>query len=310
MRVLIDGTPLLVPGGGVKTHTFTWIRALLEQPQTSVEFRVFPFLRELPELNHVRMPGEAIDEQLRTAFAHFVGLKGNPTLGLLCRGTDVFHASHQIRALPRRATVTATVYDMTCWLLPEMHTRPNVEATKWYADHILRASEGLIAISECTRRDCAEVLGIPEQRIAVVYPNVREVFYEAGAEEAARARQKFNLHRPYVLFLGCLEPRKNLPRLLEAWRLLAARLPREAELAIAGPTGWEDPGFLATLKGTPGVRRLGYIPVPDLPGVVKGADALVYPSLYEGFGLPPAEAMAAGGDRGGSRGRAHRQRLA
>jgi alpha-1,3-rhamnosyl/mannosyltransferase len=97
------------------------------------------------------------------------------------------------------------------------------------------------------------------------------------------------------LYVGTVEPRKNLDRLLDAWQTLPASVREAFDLVFAGPQGWQSTGTLARLGApTPGVRYLGYVPEPDLPGITAGATVFVYPSLYEGFGFPVAQAMAAG----------------
>jgi glycosyltransferase involved in cell wall biosynthesis len=118
----------------------------------------------------------------------------------------------------------------------------------------------------------------------VIYPGVPEAYFDARPAAAAK---------PYVLFVGMIEPRKNLDVLLDAWENF--RLRKEFDLVIAGPGGWASEKTLARLAATPeGVRYLGYVAEAELPGLTAGATAFVYPSLYEGFGIPVAQAMAAG----------------
>ena len=90
----------------------------------------------------------------------------------------MFHASHHLVNPPRKPKLTATIFDMTCWLMPEMHTAGNVTATKRYAERILRRADGLIAISESTRNDAVRILGLREDAIQVIYPGVSQAFFE------------------------------------------------------------------------------------------------------------------------------------
>ena len=197
------------------------------------------------------------------------------------------------RIPPRRPALTATVFDMTCWLLPETHTPENVEATKRYAERILRRADGLIAISESTRRAACEILKLPADRIEVIYPGIADYFFDVTDGAAGAARLKYRLSRPYVLHIGMLEPRKNIGRLLDAYNLLPESVRSDCELVLAGPFGWHSERLTERLSTQPGTR-VGYVPETDLPGLLKGAHVLVYPSLYEGFGFPLAQAMAAG----------------
>src|SRR5438128_122113 len=148
---------------------------------------------------------------------------------------------------------------------------------------LLRAA-GLIAISESTKADTIRVLGLASERIEVIYPGVSDAFF--GARPTARKK-------PYILFVGTIEPRKNVDVLLDAYAALPMRA--EYDLVVAGPVGWADTSTVRRLRsGIAGVNYVGYVPEQELPGLTAGATVFVYPSLYEGFGLPVAQAMAAG----------------
>jgi glycosyltransferase involved in cell wall biosynthesis len=128
------------------------------------------------------------------------------------------------------------------------------------------------------------LLGLDAERIEVIYPGVPEVYFGAQARPS---------ERPYVLYLGAIEPRKNVDTLLDAWSEFRFR--GDFDLVVAGASGWAAEETIHRLAShPPGVRYLGYVPEDELPGLMAGASAFVYPSLYEGFGLPVAQAMAAG----------------
>jgi glycosyltransferase involved in cell wall biosynthesis len=216
-------------------------------------------------------------------------------LDLLLLGSDIFHCSQHTTNLPRRRKVSATVFDFSCWTTPEHHTADNIAATRRYGAKVLKACDGLMAISASARDDATEILRIPSERIRVIYPGVAECFFNATPHEANAARAKYRLETPYLLFVGCIEPRKNVPGLIRAYQQLPAELQRNVQLLVVGPFGWAASEVLQTLtKLGENVRYLGYVPETDLPGLFHGAIALVYPSYYEGFGLPIAQAMAAG----------------
>jgi len=179
--------------------------------------------------------------------------------------------------------LTSTLYDLTWTLMPHFHTPENVSAHRRFADKVLTRTDGLIAISENTRRDAIRLLKIPPERITTIYPGIAEEYFKA------RPTQR---ERPYVLYVGTIEPRKNLDTLLDAWRIVKPDLRHEYELVIAGMDGWSTQATLERVRTE--ATYLGYVPEANLPGLFAGATALVYPSLYEGFGLPVVEAMAAG----------------
>src|SRR5579863_5203499 len=284
MQILIDATPLLLRSAGVKNYTYYWIQNLCQQARND-RIMTLPALASLGPLDHER----SIAGRART-FLH-LGLvfasNRAPSLPLL-RWTmpkaDVFHVSNQIRFPPKGMKLTATLYDMTVRLMPEFHTAANIQADENLAKHILARAHRLIAISENTKQDAARLLGLDSERIEVIYPGVPEVYFGAQARPS---------EQPYVLYLGTLELRKNVDTLLDAWS--GFRLRGDFDLVIAGASGWAAEKTLARLAARPpGVRYVGYVPEDELPGLMAGASAFVYPSLYEGFGFPVAQAMAAG----------------
>jgi glycosyltransferase involved in cell wall biosynthesis len=113
------------------------------------------------------------------------------------------------------------------------------------------------------------------------------------ADAISRVKLRYQLQRPFVLFIGTIEPRKNIDTLLDAYTAMESSLREEFELVIAGPSGWAPRETIARLN-TKGVRYLGYVPEPDLAPLTAAAMVFAYPSLYEGFGFPVAQAMAAG----------------
>jgi alpha-1,3-rhamnosyl/mannosyltransferase len=288
MRVVIDAVPLLVRSAGVKNYLYHWIGAL-RRGAGPHRIATFPALPDLG-LRHERSvagPCRTASGLAALALSNYSPL---PVLDWMTRGADIFHCSTLTRHPPRRPRLTATVYDMTCWLMPELHTSANLRADRAFAE-VLRRADGLIAISECTRRDAARVLKLPEEKIAVIYPGIAESFFHVDAASIAAVRERYGLNRPFVLSVGTIEPRKNLDALLDAFAALPGPLREEFELVLAGPMGWAQASTSARLAA---VRYLGYVPEADLAPLTAAAAVFAYPSLYEGFGFPVAQAMAGG----------------
>ena len=285
-----------MPSAGVKSFLYYWLVSLLDAaPRRHDRISLYPPLLATPgALRHETSIAGGFRTALALRFVHAANTR-NRVIDLLLMGTDVFHCSQHTANRPKRPKVSATVFDMSCWMVPQYHTAANIAATKRYGENILKTSDGLIAISAHARDTAASVLGIPEERIRVIYPGVPEAFFEATDAQAADVRARYGLEAPYLLFVGCIEPRKNVTGLIRAYRRLPEALQRDVQLVIAGPFGWdsEETRHMLTASG-PNVRYLGYVPEPDLPGLSRGALALVYPSYFEGFGLPVAQAMAAG----------------
>jgi glycosyltransferase involved in cell wall biosynthesis len=294
MRIAIDATPLLMRSAGVKNYVYYWIRSLQELAGVR-NVSAYPFV-PLRELNHETSTMNYWQSLARLSFVVASNYSPLPLLNLTSFRTDIFHMSSiLVRKPPTRARKTATLHDMTCWIMPELHLPSNVAAAKESADRVARRADGLIAVSEWTKQDAVRLLGLDPDRFSVIYPGVADAFFEVTAADIARVREQYQLTRPYVLFVGTIEPRKNLGRRLDAWEQLPRSVREEFELVLAGPEGWGNTnGVVARAAALAGVRYLRYVPEPDLAGLTAGATAFVYPSLYEGFGFPIAQAMAAG----------------
>jgi alpha-1,3-rhamnosyl/mannosyltransferase len=179
---------------------------------------------------------------------------------------------------------------MTCWLMPELHPAANLRADRNF-ETILRRADGLIAVSQSTKTDAVRVLGLRPEKIAVIHSGIAAPFFDPSAEAIDAVRARYGLKRPFVLFIGTIEPRKNIDMLLDAYEALPASVRQEFELVVAGPMGWASAETAARVRS---VRYLGYIPEPDIAPLTAAAAVFAYPSLYEGFGFPVAQAMAAG----------------
>lgn len=210
------------------------------------------------------------------------------------RKADLFHITHHLLHPPDGVKLTSFVHDPTCLLMPEFHTASNVRYFKHFVRRVLPQLAGVIVPSQAVKRDLVERLNVTDDRITVIPHGVDEEFFPPGPLEPER--RAFDRPDRYIFFLGAMEPRKNLATLLEAYRLLPAELRQEFPLVVAGASGWKNKKLGQTLqqeKGL-GVRLLGYVPPQALPLIYAGASVFVFPSLYEGFGMPLLEAMAAG----------------
>ncbi len=205
---------------------------------------------------------EARGEHIRVfESGKLVGLLGATGLDFALRGTDVFHASTATPCTPRRAKLTATVDDLSCWLMPGLYSEAQVKVSQLFAERILDRAAGLIAVSDSVRQDATRLLGIDPEKITTVYPGVAAEFFDA---------KPGHRERPYVLYADGSEPRRNLDALKDAWKELEPALRQKFDLI-----------------STRGAKDA------DLPGLMAGATLFVHPSLYEGFALPVAQAMAA-----------------
>ena len=210
---------------------------------------------------------------------------------------DLFHSPDFALPPLRRARGLITVHDLAFLRVPEC-ADPGLRAylSKVVPRSIARADH-VLADSQNTKRDLMELLDVPGERVSVVPAGVEPRFRPVeDAAERQRVRRRYALDEPFILSLGTLEPRKNYVRLIEAHAQLRRQMFHAPELAIVGGKGWlyEDIFAAAQKWGDGRVRFLGFVPDEDLPALYSLAALFAFPSLYEGFGLPPLEAMACG----------------
>lgn len=289
MKVLIDVTPLLVRSAGVKSYLYHWIAAL-RQIAPAHAIHTFPRLSEERQLTHQRSVAGVLRTSTSLATLALANHTALPVLDALAGSADIFHSSSLVRRPPRRPRLTTTVHDLTSWIMPELHPDANRRADSHLAEHLRRA-HGIIAVSESTRQDAIRLLGLPPEKIVAIHSGVADAFFHVDADAIAKVRTRYRLTRPFVLFIGTVEPRKNLGGLISAFRALPASLQEEFELVSAGPMGWADEATAQLVRTT---RYLGYVPECDVAALTGAATVFAYPSLYEGFGFPVAQAMAAG----------------
>jgi glycosyltransferase involved in cell wall biosynthesis len=167
---------------------------------------------------------------------------------------------------------------------------------KYFYPRAIRQASRIITDSCHTKSDIIRLYQIPEKKVEVIYPGVSDHFSPAREEESVRVRQKFNLNNPYILFVGAIEPKKNIELLIRAYSACRKKLP-DVELVIAGKRAWKFESvfhLIDSLNLKDAIRILDFVPYEDLPALYSSAEVFVFPSRYEGFGLPPLEAMKCG----------------
>ncbi len=232
MRVLIDTYPLLVRSAGVKNYLYHWVEALRRTaPQGSIG--ALPQVGNGAELDHDRsMAGmfATVSGLATLALSNHLRL---PILERLANTADIFHVSSLVRNPPCRPRLTATVHDLTAWMMPELHLKAHRQADSQLAANLRRAQR-IIAVSEATRQDAIRLLQIPPERIVTIHSGVASSFFNVSAERVAAVRTRYQLKRPFILSVGTIEPRKNLSALVNAYRALPASMQDEFELVLAG----------------------------------------------------------------------------
>jgi glycosyltransferase involved in cell wall biosynthesis len=217
-------------------------------------------------------------------------------------GADLLHVP--VNVGPALANVVAhcptvvTVHDLSFFRYPELFTRSRRAYQQRLTPWTARRAAAVTADSQATKDDLVALCGVDARKVHVVYPGVDAAMQPVADRERLRAlRRRHGLPERFILFLGTIEPRKNLVMLLEAFALLVRREKLPHSLVIAGGQGWNYAEVYATAERLNLGERVifsGYVSQVELPLWYNAAEALAYPSLYEGFGLPPLEAMACG----------------
>ena len=292
MRILYDATPLLMRSAGVKHYHHILLRTLIPQIAPH-QLGLFPFLHTLtanrPDLSNY--PPYATMWRLGAVLgSNYTGWKLTEAAA---RNSQLFHVTPHVWQLPSNKCLTSIVHDPTPLLLPRCHTASNIRYFQQFVKDTLPRLHRMIVPSKAVGADLVQRLRVPPDRISVIYHGVEPEFYEVTSAASFVASQKYNLPSDYILFVGTMEPRKNLVRLARAYKMLPEDLRRLHPLVIVGSTGWNAAPIRRELAATPGVHLVGPVRRSLLPAVYHGATMFVLPSLYEGFGLPLVEAMAA-----------------
>jgi glycosyltransferase involved in cell wall biosynthesis len=208
---------------------------------------------------------------------------------------DIVHFTNYLAPATCETPYVLSIHDMSLQLFPECHTWRKRLLSARLLPLAARGARLILTPSESTRRDVVRLLGTDPARVRVI-PYAASPRFAAVAPDYASLERRFGVRPPYFLYVGTLEPRKNLERTLRAFARVARALP-EHSFVLVGQRGWK---YAATLREAARpelqgrVVLAGYVPEQDLPELMSGAVAFVYPSLYEGFGLPVVEAMACG----------------
>jgi glycosyltransferase involved in cell wall biosynthesis len=312
MIIGIDYTAAAWQGAGIGRHTRGLVRAAAERARQH-QFRLFfparglppdsPYIADLRDLcrRHPHVRAVPIPLTPRALTRLWQRLRLPLPIELLAGRLDVLHAPDFVLP-PTRARTLLTVHDLSFLVGPEWFEPALQRYLARVVPRMVRRADLVLADSLATRDDLVRLLGVDARRVAVVYPTrPDERFAPMPPAATEPVRERLGLPRDFFFFVSTLEPRKNLVRTIEAFGLLLegvhGTVPPGLELVIAGRKGWlyEEIFRAAERPAVRGrVRFLDFLRDSDLPAVYNLARALVYATLYEGFGIPPLEAMACG----------------
>ncbi|MEX2301770.1 MAG: glycosyltransferase family 1 protein [Bryobacterales bacterium] len=292
MNILYDATPLLMRSAGVKNYHHALLRHLIPNSAPH-DLRLFPFLPSLTANRNEASNYPWLDTKIRLGAILASNYLALPLAHIAARKVDLFHITPHTWRPPRRVCLTTMIHDPTPALMPECHTPSNVRYFQRFVATTARHLDGILVPSLAVKRDLVQHLPFTDSQIIVVPHGIDEDFFDATPAAIELARRSHHLPPNYILTVGSLEPRKNLTTLIEAFHKLPQRLQQQYPLVITGPQGWKNKELRKLIANSPYVHLTGYVRRRLLPAVYHAASLFVFPSLYEGFGLPLLEAMAA-----------------
>ncbi len=299
-RIAIHYTPALAQKAGIGRYTRGLVNALAELPAPpDTRFLLFVAGRHTsPRTWPAHFTWRAVPIAERTLIRIWHRLRVPFPAEWLTGSIDLYHSPDYVLPPLRRAAGVVTIHDLSFLRVPEC-ADPGLRA--FLIAEVPRAiarAQHVLADSESTRRDLIELLNVPPEKISVVPAGISPSFRRVEDEAKRNAvRIRYGLPQHFILSLGRLEPRKNFVRLIQAYAQLRRRHAPPHHLVIVGARGWlyEDILREPERQGVSGwVHFPGFVPDEDLPTLYSLADAFAFPSLYEGFGIPPLEALACG----------------
>jgi len=298
MKIAIDIQPALLTRAGIGQYTY-YLAKYLPIASPSDSFIGLAFGGAGEEIGEFRAPNFRIRH-----FRHISRRGMNllwktmhwPPADLFTGAVDVFHFPSFVARPLRSGKAVVTIHDLTFKSMPECSEPKNAAFLTRHIPRTLDRAALVIVDSEFTAKELVECYAYPRERVRVIPLGVEEVFHPH-----ARLSDRFRgiLPERYMLFVGTIEPRKNIGTLLAAYALLRKARSNVPALVIAGHDGWRGEGervvrLIEELSLHDSVIRLNYVAAADLPGLYAASRLFVFPALYEGFGLPPIEAMASG----------------
>lgn len=298
MNIAINAHILSEADAGVANYTKNLIESLLAIDSQN-SYTLFGRKEYLERFSKGKVSLSCSDLSLkkspvRLLWEHFI-----LPLKLRRNDLDIFHfPDHSLSLLGLPCPGIITIHDLAFWRIPKAFNYTRQIYKRFVSKRSIRKAERIIAVSDFTGSELKQIFNIPDGKISVVHNGVSKSFSpHLKSSRIQEIKKKYAIDENFILFVGTIEPRKNLPRLVRAYDKLLKGSNIGQKLVIIGAKGWLYKETFKTVQELGLNRRvifLGYIPEYKLPYFYNLADLFVYPSLYEGFGLPPLEAMACG----------------
>ncbi|HSE32721.1 MAG TPA: glycosyltransferase family 1 protein [Pyrinomonadaceae bacterium] len=294
MRIGIDGIPLATPKTGIGHYTFELAHTLAAiAPEDE-----FEIIAPVP----LNIPSPSMPPNLRTVLGRTGALRRRWwTIGLPLHVHEnrlpLFHGTNYMVPLWQRCLTIVTIHDLSLLLHSDTHREDLVRRAKRRLPTMTRIASHVLTDSEAVKKEICEHLSVNSDKITAVPLAARRAFTPVPQDETFATRQRLGVEDDFILFVGTVEPRKNLITLVRAFDELMRSTDLRPQLVVAGQKGWLTDDLYAHVEQSEIKNRIlftGYVSDDDLASLYSSCTVSVYPSLYEGFGLPPLEAMACG----------------
>ena len=300
MRIGLDGFPLLTPLTGVGHYTFELARALALLAPSDLFELIAPSPFPSSIIEDIRRNGpanlRAVNTEANSIRRRRWWAVGLP-LYLRKASLDLFHGTNYEVPLWNKRRSVLTIHDLSILLHADTHRADLARRARRRLPVMTRSASLIITATECVRREISEHLHVKADRIRVTPFAPRSGFHALPAAQANQTRQRLGIEDEFILFVGTVEPRKNLLTLMRAFDQILRQTSRRPQLVVVGAEGWLMDELFAFIKESSISDRLrltGYLDDGDLRALYSSCTVFIYPSIYEGFGLPPLEAMACG----------------
>jgi glycosyltransferase involved in cell wall biosynthesis len=308
MRIGIDARAILNPEKvaptGVANYVWQLVKNLLEIDKENQYILFFDFKVRDTDVKRFTQPNVKIKFFPFSDYKKYMPAAYSEILGMATfarENMDVLHTTSPLYRVPAsyRGKIVTTFYDFAPYRLPELFPRLSTAKLKTLYSFAAKKSDRIITVSESTKKDARELLGFPEEKITAIHNGIDKRFFEEDSFSRDDVKKNYGILGKYILFLGTLEPRKNLSRVLEAFARFKKNYQNSSDyqLVVAGKKGWLTEEYFQQTKDL-GIEDdmifTGYVGGDELKPLYTNAEFFVMPSLYEGFGQTIVEAMACG----------------
>ncbi len=309
MKIIYDASPIIYPLTGIGRFAFE-LGSILTKEVSLEDLRLFArssFIHALPGPNSSPQLGKTasiprkakqwVKKSKTLTAAYLAGNEYATGLRLRRYGDHIFHGTNYYLPLFSGRKI-ATIYDLSTLLHPQYHPADRVRIVNNHIEKACRRADRIVTLSHYIRQEIITTLSLPQDKVVVTSPGISPDFRPRSFEALAPVLSQLRLYPGrYCLYVGTMDPRKNITLILDTYRGLPDRVRKTHPLIICGDKGWESTAFHAKLQegiNNGWVRVMGYVPNEMLLTIMAGATLFLYPSYYEGFGFPPLESMRCG----------------